>query len=234
MRKLLLSASAVALAVPGVAHADPYIAISGGLSTAEDYENTGIINADIGPGPGDLPGLPAGTSYSFDTNVDVGWNVGGQIGYDFDGPLRVELEGSYVAHDIDYHSNAFVGGTDIGNFGTNVLTRSGPGTGVPVFAALADGRGDVESYGAFLNVLFDFDLGIVEPYVGAGAGIYVIDVDYLPSGLDIANDADTTFAYQGIAGVAGDLGDNVELFAEYKYRRLFDEATVVGNLIPSD
>ena len=73
MRKLLLSASAVALAVPGAAHADPYIAISGGLATAENVTNEGVTTRDVGPvladfPPGDpasiYPGIPTGTGYS--------------------------------------------------------------------------------------------------------------------------------------------------------------------------
>ena len=230
MKKLLLSASVAALAIPGVAQADPYIAISGGVNTAENYENEGVFDTDVAAIPG-LSAIPAGTPYSFETNVDVGWNAGAQIGYAFDGGLRVELEGTYLTHDIDYHTGLFVGGEDVGNRDTIFLTRTAPPSRVSINNFLADGRGDVESYGGFLNVLYDFDLGSVEPYIGAGAGIYVIDIDYAPSGTLIANDADTTFAYQGIVGVSGALSDNVELFGEYKYRRLFDEANINNNLL---
>jgi len=234
MKKLLLSASVAALAIPGVAHADPYIAISGGVAAAENADNSGVLTATVPAEttPNALPAIPAGTGYSFETNGDLGWNVGGQIGYAFDGGVRVELDGSYVTYDIENHLNPVLGGVLINDPDVNLLTR-GAATGTSIGELLADGRGDVESYGVFLNLLYDFDLGSVKPYLGAGAGIYVIDVDYAPGGTLIANDADTTFAYQGIAGVSGELSDRVELFAEYKYRGLFSEAEMTNSLIPA-
>ena len=44
MKRLLLSASVAALAIPGVAQADPYIAISGGVATAENSDNEGVLH----------------------------------------------------------------------------------------------------------------------------------------------------------------------------------------------
>lgn len=231
MKKLLLTASVAALAIPGVAQADPYIAISGGVATAENTTNDGTFTSDVPATPA-YPAIPAGTDYQFDTNADLGWNVNGQIGYAFDNGFRIELDGSYVTYDLEYHNDLVVGGQAIGPQDSSILTR-GAASGQSVWNVLADAQGDVESYGAFLNVLYDFDLGAVKPYIGAGAGIYVIDADYAPSGVLITDDADTTFAYQGIAGLSGRVSDGVELFAEYKYRGLFDEADLTNSLLPA-
>ena len=126
MKKLLLTASVAALAIPAVAHADPYIAISGGVATAEDMENRGTLDdtvpATTRPNR-NYPAIAAGTEYGFDTNVDLGWNANAQLGYAFDNGFRLELDGSYVTYDIDFHRNAFVGGTNIGQQDAAILTR---------------------------------------------------------------------------------------------------------------
>ena len=81
-----------------------------------------------------------------------------------------------------------------------------------------------------LNAIVKFDLGIVKPYIGAGAGyahVWIKDVsfnDVTVNGFDVgdfddngaADDDSGTFAYQGIAGIDFEVSDRVDLFVEYK------------------
>ena len=81
--------------------------------------------------------LGSGTIYP-----DIGWAVGGMIGYDFVGP-RVELEGIYR------RNTATVG--------------AGP------FNAFGAAKDDT---GVLANILYDFNAGgTIVPYIGAGAGV---------------------------------------------------------------
>jgi OmpA-OmpF porin, OOP family len=82
-------------------------------------------------------------------NFDVGWAVGGVVGYDFVGP-RVELEGMYRSNYGRTNTNQF------GNF-TSI-------------------NGQVEQLSAMVNVLYDFFPGaMLTPYIGAGIGIAFVD-----------------------------------------------------------
>ncbi|MCB2068084.1 MAG: outer membrane beta-barrel protein, partial [Erythrobacter sp.] len=233
MKKLLLSASLVALAIPATAQAQAYIGVSGGLATNEDATNSGVFT-DTLPAIGSIPAITAGTPYEFETNVDVGWTAGAQLGYAFDNGLRVELDGNYQSMDIEYHRGLITGGVarDGDDFGRNIL-RGNP-TGTDIGTWLASATGDVETYGLFANVLYDFNRGgNINPYLGVGAGLFVVDADYAPGGYLISDRADTTWAWQGIAGISGRLSHNVELFAEYKYRDMLDDATLENQLLPA-
>ena len=235
MKKLLISASLVALAFPATAQAQAYIGVSGGVVSNENLENEGDFAGSV-PANGALPAIPSGTEYQFETNTDLGWTAGAQIGYAFDNGFRLELDGNYQSTQIDFHEGLTIGGTNIDglDYGQAFRRTTNP-TNSTVGEFLADGDGDVETYGVFLNALYDFDLGGVAPYLGVGGGIMVTDLDYKPDGLRLVNDADPVWAYQGIAGISGDLSDNVQLFAEYKYRRMFDEPDfIVTGPLPID
>ena len=82
-------------------------------------------------------------------NMDLGYAVGGVVGYDFVGP-RLELEGVFRSNN----------GTGTANFG-NVFSNT---------------SGRIEQLGVMANLLYDFAPGAtITPYIGAGAGIAFAD-----------------------------------------------------------
>jgi len=104
--------------------------------------------------PGFYAGVEGGLGWMFNTNVltpfgqsgtlypQLGWQVGGMVGYDFVGP-RVELEGIYR------NSQATVGSGNFNAFGAS--------------------KDDI---GILANLMYDFNAGgTIVPYIGAGAGI---------------------------------------------------------------
>lgn len=224
MKKLLIGASAIALGIPGVAHADgPYASVSGGWVMPGDSDNVGQTGAEI-PATADFPAIAAGTSVAFETEFDDGWEINGAIGYAFDNGFRLELQPFYNQYDVDSHSGLLVGGANIDALDAAVLTRgAASATNPTVGQVLADGQGDVTNYGAFVNAAYDFDLGGVKPYVGAGVGYQFTDVEYSPSGFGVIDSDEDGFAWQAFAGLAFALSENVDLFGQYTYRDTFDD-----------
>jgi outer membrane protein OmpA-like peptidoglycan-associated protein len=106
-----------------------------------------------------------------------GWGGEASVGYGFGNGFRVELEG-------DYLENRF----------SKTKTN-----GVTAFA-----HGKESKYGAFANVLYDFDVGVpyVYPYVGGGVGWQLADFNDYTSGAASVNKTKGALAYQGIAGLA--------------------------------
>jgi outer membrane protein OmpA-like peptidoglycan-associated protein len=194
LKKALLAATILSL--PLAAQAQPvtglYIAAGAGVNWLQDSKApvTGAAGTAVGNG--------AATTTSF----EHGWVGVGSLGYGFGNGLRLEVEGNYRENDV---SDFRFGGTN------------------PRFQ-----QGRARSYGAMGNVLFDFAIpGVpVMPYVGGGVGYVwheydgVNGVNYVAGGdrrLTI-DDTEGKFAYQGIAGVAFNLGvPGLALTAEYRF-----------------
>ncbi len=239
MKKLLISGSVLALCAPVAAHAQdadsgPYIGFSGGYVLPGESDNSGAFDATV-PATDDWPEIPEGTSLEWETEFDDGYALSGQIGYAFGNGLRAELEGAYTKYDVDSHSELTVGGTDIDALDVAVLTRAEPDDGNPtVGAVIADGQGSVKNFGLFGNVFYDIQTGSgFKPYVGAGLGYQWVDVDFSPSGVDVADDDDGAFSYQLMAGAGFAVTQSVDLFAQYTYRDTFEDAEVPLNLLPA-
>jgi outer membrane protein OmpA-like peptidoglycan-associated protein len=102
--------------------------------------------------PGGYIGAQGGLNWLLNSNnynMDLGYAVGGMVGYDFVGP-RVELEGMFRSNN----------GAGTANFG-NIFSNS---------------SGRIEQVSVMANLLYDFVPGaVVTPYVGAGAGIAFAD-----------------------------------------------------------
>ena len=125
------------------------------------------------------------------------------VGYGFGNGLRTELEGRYNYNDVN----------------NRVLTGVASNT-----------TGHTESYGALVNVLYDFNLpqfGInlpITPYVGVGAGYLWTHLSPLTSTFDNGSVLRTggtngSFAYQGIVGIAYNVPmvPGLAVTAEYRY-----------------
>ncbi|MEM7781412.1 MAG: outer membrane beta-barrel protein [Pseudomonadota bacterium] len=240
MKKITLPLIAIALATPGAAlaqsdDAGPYIAVDIGAALPSDSSNSGATTAEI-PETDDFGAIPSGTPVGWETEFDNGLSFSGAAGYDFGNGFRAEVQAFYTEYDVDTHSGVTVSGANIDAVDVAVLTRGEADDDNPtVGAVVADGQGDISSYGAFLNVFYDIETGAgIEPYIGGGIGYVETDIDYSPSGVTIADASDGGFAYQAIAGASFNLSDNAQIFAQYTYRDSLDDVEVPLTLLPAD
>jgi OmpA-OmpF porin, OOP family len=136
--------------------------------------------------PGVYFGVEGGLSWMLNTTIlgqnvspATGWAAGGKIGYDFIGP-RVEVEGLYREN----LNNNF--------FGNRAIT------------------GRIAQTSIMANFLYDFNAtGTFVPYIGAGAGVGLVDSDYQMNSV--------TFAYQGILGVGYNATPNLRFNLDGRY-----------------
>jgi outer membrane protein OmpA-like peptidoglycan-associated protein len=115
------------------------------------------------------------------------------FGYGFGDGFRVELEGDYIGN----------------NFGKAVYNGAQFSSG-----------GHTARYGAFLNGLYDFDIGLpyLYPYVGAGVGWQEASfMNFDPAG-SYFHKTKSSFAFQGIAGVSYPIAYVPGLSATLEYR----------------
>jgi outer membrane protein OmpA-like peptidoglycan-associated protein len=132
--------------------------------------------------------------YSWKTNQDLGYGLVGNVGYSFN---NFRLEG-----ELGWRSNA-----------VSKIETTTPQTGV---------TGNVRGPDLMVNIYRDFPIANTPwtPYLGVGAGGMILDVYNLGNQTTtVIDDSKTTFAYQGIAGVAYKLDDNLSLTADYRYLR---------------
>jgi len=120
----------------------------------------------------------------------------GSVGYGLGNGLRFEAEGVYLR------------ATD---------KQMKPGFLAPKFSF----SGRTQMYGAFLNALFDIDIGLpyLFPYIGAGAGYLWTERDDSSFGNEAIHGTAGSFAYQGIVGLSVPIPPviGLSLTAEYHY-----------------
>ena len=139
---------------------------------------------------------------------DAGWDVGGNIGYDF-GAFRVEAE-------VSYRSATTTG------YNSNTTTPGFTAAGAPItFAAgtrrNAGGRDTALSFMA--NALLDFgDDDGIQGFVGGGVGVARVKArTAVQRELSFINDSDTVFAYQALAGLRAPLTDRLDVSFKYRF-----------------
>ncbi len=122
-----------------------------------------------------------------------GYDVTGSAGYGFGNGWRVELEGDYIRN----------GANKIKNAGIDYPTSG------------SEGR-----YGAFINGLFDFDVGLpwLYPYLGAGLGWQEASFNNIESSGLSVDQSRGSFAYQGIVGLSFPIAPVMGLSATLEYR----------------
>ncbi|MFT8676607.1 MAG: OmpA family protein [Acetobacter sp.] len=142
---------------------------------------------------------PGGGSSQFRHNT--GFTGFGAFGWGFGNGLRAEIEGVYNYSNIDHR----------------------PGTNIPGHTRSSD-----QSYGGFVNVLYDIDLkqfGIdapVTPFIGVGAGYLwqhynPVQTNFQGGGATHIGGTNGGFAYQGIVGAAYDTGiPGFQITTEYR------------------
>jgi outer membrane protein OmpA-like peptidoglycan-associated protein len=139
----------------------------------------------------------SGQGINNDSEQKIGPMGALSLGYGYGNGLRTEIEAAARANGVDK-----VGGTG--------------GSG---------GEGDIRAYSAMLNLLYDIGTGTAfTPYLGLGAGWAFLDAGGVRSlnGNRTVNGSDNKFAYQGIAGVAYGLSDQLKLTLDYRYFATLD------------
>lgn len=157
-----------------------------------------------------LRGLVGGNPQTVELNFDTGYTIGGAIGYNYgiignNVGLRAELELSYSDSDIDQ------------------IFFSGNGA-----AAEINVGGDFSSTNLFVNALFDLpELGtdLITPYAGAGIGVAFTDLNAIYGPGVVLDSSEENFAAQAIIGASVSATENVDLFVEGRYTRIFDLET---------
>ncbi|MEM9169433.1 MAG: OmpA family protein [Pseudomonadota bacterium] len=205
---LLAAAATLATAPAALAYEGFYGAIGAGLSYVQpdrDFETKLVSGAD---------------AFDSEADFDNGIGVYTALGYAFDNDWRAELEFSYRENELRH--------------------LAGDGLGFSGWPDSVDG--DTESYAFMANLIRDFDTGqAVTPYIGGGVGGIRIEADYTgnnttaingPLTLDI-NDGVTRLAFQGIAGLAIELADNLTLDLSYRYLHAL-KADLEGTLNGAD
>jgi len=132
---------------------------------------------------------------------DIGYGILGQGGYSF-GQIRAEAE---------------LGWRTVGVENVTGVTAS---------------DGDIDAYSLMANLYYDIPTGTAfTPYIGAGVGGAYVSAEDLRlnnAGL-VADGGDWAFAYQGIAGVAYAINNNLSLKADYRYFATTDVGIEASN-----
>lgn len=151
-----------------------------------------------------------GTLNEAKVNTGMGWEGDAVLGYDF-GRFRLEAEAGYRNQD---HDTLIVNGPNTAGLPPGL--RTGPDSTQKTMSAM-------------INGLIDFgrDDGL-QLFIGGGAGLARVDFELSVPGIGtLADDKDTTFAYQGLAGLRFPVTDNIDLGVKYRYFRA-DNVNVSG------
>ncbi len=168
-----------------------YFDIRGGASLVPDADNSGAgITSNI----------------VIESQFDPGFVIDAAVGYEHPSGLRGELALGYRLHDVD----------------TLTITNDG---GVGVFLGVgslnglgATADGDVQTISIMANGFYDFDFDSkFKPFVGAGLGAAFIGADVSVGGVNIVDDNDEVFAYQGMLGISYAFSGEVTASLLYSY-----------------
>ena len=121
-----------------------------------------------------------------------GYDVDGAVGYGFNDGWRLEVEGDYIRNNAN---KARYLGQDYGT------------------------SGHLGRYGAFVNGIFDFDVGLswLYPYLGAGLGFQQVSYQLSQPGASV-DQSHASLAYQGIVGLSFPIAPIVGLSTTVEYR----------------
>ena len=127
-----------------------------------------------------------------EAEFDTGYVVQGAFGHGYQNGVRAEVELAYRDNDFDT--------VEISNHNYSA-------------------SGDINTVSVMLNGYYDFKIAAsFTPYLGAGIGFAVITIDDLKAaGIDLADDDDTVFAYQLIAGVEIPISATASIDVAYRY-----------------
>ena len=153
--------------------------------------------------PGFYVGAQGGVAIPDDSNVNTGFDVGGQAGYRFGNGFRVEEAFNYLRQGINF------------------------GTFNPVDVSV-----HLNTYTLMTNGYYDFNTGTkFIPYLGAGIGLSHNSVTVSDDNNSVSVSNGNHFAAQGIAGVAYQLTKAVAFDVQYRNLYAHDAAVQDNNII---
>ncbi len=129
----------------------------------------------------------------FEFDLDESWTVGAALGYEFAEKWRAELTGSYEQRDLDTADSLLAVG------------------------------GDVTAYTIMPMIYRDFDFDFLfgmKPFIGAGAGVGLIDAEVqeaFPVGGGDDDELDINLAWQATAGMSYDVSERTKFDVRYRY-----------------
>lgn len=209
IRTLLVVAFAgVALLSPYVVVAEPYLAGYVGTAFTDDKE----MRTEL-----ELDGVTFVNGRARDLSFDSSVVFGGKAGYFFE----PNFLGGNLGAELDvYHYEP--------NFGAQTVRFSGTFAGVNGDISTRLQSADIDVTAVTLNLLYRFRLlfdgkyprGRLQPYVGVGAGAYIMTLETRTSTFDVnkeITDTDVQPGFQALGGARFFLTSNIALFAEYKF-----------------
>lgn len=240
-KTLPLVAAALGLSVAATAPSfaqDRYVSLSAGFNFQADSDNAGALTRDFVTGEGvAVPAgtvLADGTSVGWTTEFDEGLFVSGALGMRLSEVIRAELEVSYTSSDVDTHTGVAVGGGVIDAADAGVLITGSGALGATVGAIVADGQGDISTFGYAINGYYDIAIpdSPFTAYIGGGVGIAEVEVEFIPSGISVVSDSEMVGFFQLMVGGSYALSETTEFFTGYRFRQSQD-AEVDSTLIPA-
>ena len=213
LRNVLLAATI--LAVPVAVKAQPVSGLYVGAGAGFDYlTDTDVKGATFGTGGFGTQGFGPGLHQQ----SRGGFTGNLAVGYGLGNGLRLELQGNFIKN--------------------HVQLKDGAGR-TPGFV---NGGGDIQTYGATINALYDFDLGLgfMYPYVGVGVGydsnsfesgrLYGINPANTPN-LNLYKGGHGSFAAQAILGASFPISGvpGLSLTADARFRADTDRTTYNGD-----
>jgi opacity protein-like surface antigen len=216
-KSAVLSMSAILFS--HAAHAQTYVGVSAGVSLPEDAKHQGEFTSNV-LATTLFPAITNGTAIGWETEYEPDLNLGFQIGHRFENGFRVEAELNYSNGAISKHKGMTFGSTNVDPRDSRILTRHTLAGPTPTVGdVLNSGKGSEKSYGVFANVFYDLNhKGRFLPYVGAGAGLQRIELDYRPTSIDLGQSKATNVAWQVMGGATFKITEKFELFGQYTYR----------------
>src|ERR1700712_1243507 len=199
MRKLAIAVAlaSTALATPALARDKAwYVGVEGGAMIVED------IHFDITTGT-------TVTKDAAQVDHDYGYDVGGNVGYDF-GMFRIEAEVAYKSANIK-------------NWRSTLRTGAFNAAGGAVFSVPGSynyAGGTTSALSFMVNGMLDFgDDDGIQGFVGGGVGVARIKASKyaLNTFGSFLDDSDTVFAWQAIAGIRAPITDNIDATLKYRF-----------------
>lgn len=189
MRSISLAVALATTAISTAAVAKDnywYTSLKGGPSIAQNATHFNDTNTDVAT-----------------INTNTGFNVAGEIGYDF-GMFRTGLEIGYQRFGVGNVNNL----VNAGFIGANGIN--------------GDGSGSTQALSFMLNGLFDVSSGEDSGWgaqIGAGIGLAQVKASKYATGTraPFVDDSHTGLAWQLLANLSKSISDNVDLNLGYKY-----------------
>jgi outer membrane protein OmpA-like peptidoglycan-associated protein len=175
-----------------------------------------------------LAALMAGTAGV--AQATEGWYGRADVGWSFDG--TIDIDGAAVEGTLEHDWTEHLGLGYAFQNGFRLEGELGHRFNQQEFSGFPLVDGDVHAWSAMANLFYDFNRGGgLEPYLGVGVGAARIN-STTDSGLSTVDGEDTVIAYQGLAGVAVGLTEQLDLDIGYRYFVAdgveLDEGTIVS------